>query len=91
MKSGAKNYYNYSAEEQIEKAIDSELNQVFKYFLEELKKYIQHDLRLDKKKERDECFWKIIGNPLYRILEKRIAEDYRTNEDKNRLFEKIFY
>jgi DNA-binding HxlR family transcriptional regulator len=48
MKSGVKNYYNNLSEEKIEKEIDRELNQVLKYFLDELKNYIQHDLRLDK-------------------------------------------
>ena len=89
MKSGAKNYYNNLSEEQIEKEIDRELNQVLKYFLDELKNYIQHDLRLGKQ-ESDESFWKLIGNPMYRMREKRIAEDCRTNEAyKKRLFEKI--
>ena len=60
-----------------------------KYFLDELKNYVKHDLRLDKQ-ESGESFWKLIGDPLYRMLEKRIAVDCRANEAyKKRLFEKI--
>ncbi len=60
MKSGAKDHRKYLSGKQIEKEIARDLNQVFKYFLDELKNYIQHDIRLDRQESDEslEISWK---------------------------------
>jgi len=84
-----KEYYDRLSEKQLDERIDKDLNRVLTQNLFELKTFIKYDLRLDKP-ERDAVFWKFVGNPLYRMLEKFIAEDCRNSEKyQKRLFEKI--
>jgi hypothetical protein len=50
---------------------------------------IDYDLKIDKL-ESDAGFWKFIGNPMYRMHERRLAEKCReSNRYKERLMEKI--
>ena len=55
----------------------------------ELKQFVNYDLKLDKTKS-DAEFWGLVGNPLYRMLEKSIVENCRESElYRKTLFEKI--
>jgi DNA-binding HxlR family transcriptional regulator len=84
-----KEYYGKLSEKQLDETIDKDLNWVLTQNLFELKTFIKYDLRLDRP-ERDVVFWKFVGNPLYRMLEKDIVEDCRNSEKyQQRLFEKI--
>jgi hypothetical protein len=68
---------------------DIDLNRVLTQNLFELKTFIDYDLKLDRP-ERDAVFWKIVGDPIYRILEKGIVENCRNSEKYQKtLFEKI--
>jgi len=51
-------------------------------------KLLSQHVDLDKP-ERYAVFWNFVGNPLYRMLEKGIAEDCRSEKYRKRLFEKI--
>lgn len=85
----AKEYYGRLSEKQLDEAIDKDLNWVLTQNLFELKTFITYDLKLDKP-ERDAVFWKFVGNPLYRMLEKSIEENCRNSERyQKKLFEKI--
>jgi DNA-binding HxlR family transcriptional regulator len=85
----AKEYYGKLSEKQLDERIDKDLNRVLTQNLFELKTFIKYDLRLDKP-ERDAVFWKFVGNPLYRMLERFIVEDCRNSEKyRKKLFEKI--
>ena len=85
----AKEYYGKLSEKQLDEAIGEDLDRVVTQNLFELKTLIKYDLRLDKP-ERDAVFWNFVGAPLYRLLEKGIAEDCRNSEKyQKRLFEKI--
>ena len=79
------------SEEQLDKNIDRDLTRVLSLNLYELKNVIQYDLKLDKK-ESALLFWKLIGNPMYRMLETSIAENCRASERyRKTLFEKITF
>jgi DNA-binding HxlR family transcriptional regulator len=82
-------FYDNMPEKQLIHGIDRDLNRVLSLNLHELKNYIQYDLKLDKK-ESDADFWKLIGNPMYRMLEKSIAENCRASERyRKKIFEKM--
>jgi len=49
--------------------------------LHELKAVIDYDLKI-KEKESDTEFWKFIGNPLYRLFERSIAEKCRNSSEQ---------
>jgi DNA-binding HxlR family transcriptional regulator len=84
-----KQYYEKISEKQLEQEIDRDIDQVLRLNLHELKNFVQHDLRLDKD-ESDADFWKLVGNPMYRMLEKSIAENCRaSNRYRKKLFEEI--
>lgn len=55
----------------------------------ELKTFIGYDLKVNRFKSNAD-FWNFVGNPLYRMHEKSIAEKCRDSESYRRLlFEKI--
>jgi len=54
----------------------------------ELKTLINYDLKLNKP-ESDAAFWNFVGNPLYRMIERGIVENCRSDEYRKKLFEKI--
>lgn len=84
-----KEYYDRLSEKQLDETIDKDLNRVLTQNLFELKTFIKYDLRLDRP-ERHAVFWKFVGNPLYRMLERFIVEDCRNSEKyRKKLFEKI--
>jgi DNA-binding HxlR family transcriptional regulator len=83
-----KEIYDKMSEDQLNEATYKDLNDVLIQNLFELKSFINYDLRLDKP-ETDAMFWNFAGNPLYRILEKRIVENCHSEKYQNKLFEKI--
>jgi DNA-binding HxlR family transcriptional regulator len=83
-----KEIYDKMSEDQLNEATYKDLNDVLIQNLFELKTFINYDLRLDKP-ETDAMFWNFAGNPLYRILEKRIVENCHSEKYQNKLFEKI--
>ena len=84
----AKEYYGRYSEKQLDEAIDKDLNTVLTQNLFELKTFINYDLKLDKP-ERYAVFWNFVGNPLYRMLEKSIVENCRSEKYRKKLFEKM--
>ena len=82
-------YYNNMTDEQLTKEVDRELNFSHGLFLHELKNFVQYDLKLDKT-QSDADFWKLVGNPMYRMHERSIVENCRKSERyKEKLFEEI--
>jgi DNA-binding HxlR family transcriptional regulator len=81
-------YYDRLSEEHLDKAIDKDLDRVFLQNLFELRTFINYDLKLDRR-GRDAEFWQLVGNPLYRLLEKSIVENCRSEKYRQRLFERI--
>jgi len=57
--------------------------------LHELKAYVNYSLKIDET-ETDAEFWRFIGNPLHRILEKSIAESCRASDQyRKKFFERL--
>jgi DNA-binding HxlR family transcriptional regulator len=84
-----KEFYNKMTDEQLRREIDRELNFTYALNLHELKNFIQYDLKLDKT-ESDADFWKLVGNPMYRMRERSIVEHCRKSERyRKKLFEEI--
>jgi len=84
-----KTYYKNMTEKQLDQETDHDLDDTLALSLFELKTMIGYDLKIDKH-ESDADFWKFIGNPLYRIHERRIAEKCRESDEyKQKLFEKM--
>ena len=82
-------YYNNMTDEQLREEIARELNSSYGLFVHELKNFIQYDLKLDKT-ESDADFWKLVGNPMYRMHERSIVETCRKSKRyKEKLFEQI--
>jgi len=84
----AKESYGRHSEKQLDEAIDKDLNTVLAQNLFELKTFINYDLKVDKP-ERYAVFWTFVGNPLYRMLEKSMVENCRSEKYRKKLFEKI--
>jgi DNA-binding HxlR family transcriptional regulator len=83
-----KTYYKKMTEKQLDQETDRDLNNTLALNLFELKTMIGYDLKLDKH-ESDADFWKFIGNPLYRMRERILAERCRESDEyRKKLFEK---
>jgi DNA-binding HxlR family transcriptional regulator len=81
--------YKKLSSNQLEYEVNADLDEVLQANLLELKAVIDYDLRIDEF-ENDTEFWKFIGNPLYRLLEKSIAEKCRGSEIyRKKFFEKL--
>jgi hypothetical protein len=77
----AREHYEKLPEKQLEDEIEGDLKEAVFGNLSELKALIDVDL------EDDNLFWKVIGNPLFRLFEKSVAENCRVS---NRYREKFF-
>jgi hypothetical protein len=85
----AEKYYEKLTEKELGERIEVDLREVLKINLNELKAFVNYNLRIDEK-ESDAEFWRFVGNPLYRILEKNIAEKCRDSDRyRKTFFEKI--
>lgn len=84
-----KEYYKKMTEKELEQAISRDLHAVIDVNLHELKAYVNYSLKIDET-ETDAEFWRFIGNPLHRILEKSIAESCRASDQyRKKFFERL--
>jgi DNA-binding HxlR family transcriptional regulator len=84
-----KEYYRRLSAKELDEEVIKDLDGVITQNLFELKSFINYDLKLEKT-QSDAEFWGLVGNPLYRMVEKRIVENCRESEIyRNMLFEKI--
>lgn len=82
-------HYAKLTDNDLEKEVNRDLNSVLKANLSELKTYIKYELKIDVQ-ESDNEFWTFFGNPLYRMLEKVIAENCRVSiRYRTMFFEKL--
>jgi hypothetical protein len=89
----AKEFYEKMPEKALEREIDRDIQEALLGNLYELKAVVDYDLELeskDFKSESDADFWKFIGNPLYRLFEKSVAQNCRISDRyAKKFFEKI--
>ena len=84
-----KEIYSKFSDEQIDKKTSDDLADTLSLNLHELKTFIGYDLELGRF-DSDKAFWTFVGNPLYRMHEKRVVEKCRASKRyKKLLFEKI--
>jgi DNA-binding HxlR family transcriptional regulator len=76
-------------EKELEQHVDRDICRILSLNLHELKSYVQYELKTDETMSNRD-FWKFVGNPTYRMLERSVLEDCRHSERyKRKLFEKI--
>jgi DNA-binding HxlR family transcriptional regulator len=84
----AREHFSRFSDEQMDKETDRALRDVLTNNLFELKTFVNYELKLEKD-ESYAVFWNFVGNPLYRMIEKTIAENCRNSEKyRDSLFEK---
>ena len=84
-----KEYYRRLSAKELDEEVIKDLDGVITQNLFELKSFINYDLKLEKT-QSDAEFWGLVGNPLYRMLEKSLVENCRESEVyRKALFEKI--
>jgi hypothetical protein len=89
VKFDVKKYFERLSEKELDKIVNKDLNDALGLGLHELKNYVDYDLKLSKF-DSDSAFWKLVGNPMYRIHEKAIVEKCRDSPSyKEKLFSKI--
>ena len=89
LKMNRKELFQRFTDTQLDEMAVKDLSDTLSLSLHELKIFIQYDLEKGRF-ESDAAFWKFVGNPLYRMHEKSVAENCRASEEyKKRLFEKI--
>lgn len=82
-------FYAKLSAEQLDKMATDDLSDIIASNLFELKTFVEYDLNVDKYKTNAD-FWNFVGNPIYRMHEKTVAEKCRDSEQyKKILFEKI--
>jgi hypothetical protein len=79
-------FYKTFSDQALDKMVSDDVNSVLGQNLFELKSFVMYDLKLDKF-EGDSAFWKLVGNPIYRMHEKTIARKCR---DSSRYREAFF-
>ena len=81
--------YKRFSTEQLDKMAINDLSNILTRNLFELKTFVDYDLKIDKFQSNSD-FWDFVGNPLYRLGEKSVAEKCRDSDEyKQLLFEKI--
>lgn len=84
-----KDYYSRLSAKELDEEVIKDLDGVITQNLFELRQFINYDLKLEKT-QSDAEFWGLVGNPLYRMLEKSIVENCRESEIYQKaLFDKI--
>jgi hypothetical protein len=77
------------AEKELDQHIDRDIHRILSLSLHELKAYVQYELKTSETMSKRD-FWRFIGNPVYRMLERSVLEDCRRSEEyKKKLHEKI--
>jgi hypothetical protein len=85
----AKEEYRKLTEKELEQHVDHDIHRILSINLHELKTYVQYELKTSENMSNRD-FWKFVGNPMYRLLERSVLEDCRHSEEyKKKLFEKI--
>jgi hypothetical protein len=83
-----KEFLQKFTDKQLDELAIKDLSDSLTQSLYELKSIIQHDLEIDRF-ESDAVFWKFVGNPIYRMHERGLAEKCRDSDMyKKMLFEK---
>jgi DNA-binding HxlR family transcriptional regulator len=89
LKMTRKEFYASLSAEQLDKMAITDLSDILAMNLFELKTFIEYDLNVDRYKSTSD-FWDFVGNPLYRLQEKSVAENCRASDEyKKLLFDKI--
>ena len=84
-----KEFYASFSDERIDKMVDTDIEYLFVENLLELKELVAYELSLEEF-DSDDVFWKLVGNPIYRMHEKSIAGKSRDCPHyKEKLFSKI--
>ena len=87
--SNAKQQYEKMSKSKLSAELDRDLKGVLLQNLHELRAVVNRQLKLDKN-DTDAEFWKFIGNPIYRLFEKTIADNCRdSSRYREAFFEKI--
>ena len=82
-------YYSRLSKKELDEEIIKDLDGIITQNLLELKQFINYDLKLEKT-QSDAEFWSLVGNPMYRMIEKGIVDNCRESEIyRKTLFEKI--
>jgi DNA-binding HxlR family transcriptional regulator len=82
-------YYKMLSDKELDEMVSDDLNNALGLGLHELKNFIEYDLKLDKF-DSDSAFWKLVGNPIYRMHQKTIVEKCRDSpEYKMKLFSRM--
>jgi DNA-binding HxlR family transcriptional regulator len=85
----AKVYYKNLSDKDLETTVDYDLNRVLEVALHEFQAFVTYDLKIDEH-ESSTAFWKFIGNPLYRIQERSVADHCRASDAyREKFFRKI--
>lgn len=83
-----KEFYDRFSDEEIDELVHKDIRYLLVSNLLELKEVVSFDL--SRKFDSNEAFWKLVGNPMYRMLEKSIAMRCRDcPRYKKKLFNKI--
>jgi hypothetical protein len=89
LKLSRKELFERFSEEHLDKMAVNDLSDTLGLSLFELKTFIGYDLKVDRFKSNAD-FWNFVGNSMYRMHEKTIAEKCRDSDRYRRLlFEKI--
>jgi DNA-binding HxlR family transcriptional regulator len=76
-------------EKELDQHVDSDIRGILSLNLHELKAYVQYELKTSETMSNRD-FWRFVGNPMYRMLERSVLEHCRCSEQyKDKLFEKI--
>jgi len=85
----AKEEYRKLTEKELEQHVDGDIHRIMSLNLHELKTYVEYELKTSETMSNRD-FWKFVGNPMYRMLERSVLEDCRhSKEYKKKLFERI--
>lgn len=80
--------YRKLTEKELDQHVDNDIHRILSLYLHELKAYVQYELKTSETMTNRD-FWRFVGNPMYRMLERSILEDCRHSEEyKKKLFEK---
>lgn len=84
-----KEFYASFSDERIDKMVNTDIEYLFVENILELKELVDYELNLEEFDSND-VFWKLVGNPMYRMHEKSIAQKCRDcHLYKEKLFSKI--
>jgi len=84
----SKQYYAKLSQDKLKEEVSRDISLILKTILSTLKAVVNHDLKSKIQDNAD--FWNFVGDPLYRMLEKGIAEKCRESVDyRTAFFEEV--